>query len=65
MGVEVAVYKWTLGCDGDSRKQLGVGGAEGETVGIMNDSVIKGSFSGSAFLQLPTPPPPPVPGFSP
>lgn len=23
VGAEVAVYKWTLGCDGDSRKQLG------------------------------------------
>lgn len=29
VGAEVAVYKWTLGCDGDSRKQLGGGGSRG------------------------------------
>lgn len=65
LGSEVAVYKWTLGCDGDSRKQLGDGGSRGETVVVTDDSAIKASFSISAFPQLPTLPQLLVPGFCP
>lgn len=48
-----------LGVTGIPESSWRMGGAEGETVGVTSDSVIKVSFSIS--LQLPSPPPPPGP----
>lgn len=50
-----------LGVTGIPESSWRMGGAEGKTVGVTDDSVIKVSFSISALLQLPSPPPPPGP----
>lgn len=65
MGAEVAVYKWTLGCGRGFQKAAGGWGEHGGTVVVTDDSVIKVSFSISAFPQLPTLPHLLVLGFCP